>query len=624
MSELECEGLLRILRLLERFDAGWKRGRPIPLEELLRESDDVDRAPLLHQALGLELNHRRRRGESPTQDEYLARFPEDTSIIRGAFEETTVTIPPAHGADSHSLGPCSTEPSAGPGAIAPGERIGKFLVIRRLGTGGQASALLARDPDFGRLVVLKRYHTSARDPHLEGALQDGKALVRLRSRCTPHCYGLEHHGDDLILVMEYIPGRNLSEIIKAGLPSAGNAARLIEQVAEGAEAMHACGLIHRDIKPANIVVGDDGAPRLVDFGLAVHLGSAALQGISGTPQYMAPEQARDQWERIDGRTDIYGLGAVLYALLTGQRPHPGSTLAESLEHARQGAVTPPRALNRSIPGALERIVLKAMAADPAQRYSSAAELRQALRRLRLGHLRRRTAAGLAGLVALALVASAPLWTRWTRDAGGGAGRAADRPVRITTLVVERFADRGEGQPPHRYGALGERSFEAAEGDFVRVSAELSEPAYCFLVALNPGGSIQLCYPPGPSGLPDETVAPSATDRVDYPAVSTRYFSLTDGRGQQAFVLFAASEPLPPFRRWRTRLGGTSWANRFQSDGSGGVWDFDDREIRPIRPATDGARGTEVDRTPAGLAELRSFLKSGAGVTTFRGLTFPVR
>src|SRR4029079_2417629 len=107
---------------------------------------------------------------------------------------------------------------------------------------------------------------------------------------------------------------------------------------EGLEAVHACGLLHRDIKPANIVLGDDGVPRLVDFGLAAHLGSAALHGVSGTPPYMAPEQARGQWERIDGRTDIYGLGAVLYALLTGQPPHPGATPQEALGHAELGEV----------------------------------------------------------------------------------------------------------------------------------------------------------------------------------------------------------------------------------------------------------------------------------------------
>jgi hypothetical protein len=231
---------------------------------------------------------------------------------------------------------------------------------------------------------------------------------------------------------------------------------------------------------------------------------------------------------------------------------------------------------------------------------------------------------LAALAVLALLAAVPLWSRWSRGGFGTAGWHASGPVRVTRFVVERFGDRGEGRAPQAYGALGERAFDAAVGDFVRVSAALSRPAYCFLLALNPDGSIQLCYPPGPTGSPDEAAAPPETDRVDYPALPTRYFSLTDGRGEQAFVLLAAPAPLPPFARWRARLGQAPWTSRARSGGDAGVWGFDDREIQPLRPAAEGARGTEVDRVPASLVDLCSFLKAGAQVATFRGLVFPVR
>src|SRR5262249_34395229 len=108
MNEPDGEGLLRILRPLGKYEDGWLPGEPIALEALLREADEVDRSELLHQALGLELHHRRRRGESPVLDEYLTRWPDDTSIIRAAFEETTVTLP-----TDRDEGSCSTEPSAG-------------------------------------------------------------------------------------------------------------------------------------------------------------------------------------------------------------------------------------------------------------------------------------------------------------------------------------------------------------------------------------------------------------------------------------------------------------------------------------------------------------------------------
>ena len=327
-----------------------------------------------------------RRGSGPADGAATALYPEETDAEPDLLDNPTASF----GAES---------PFDAPEGKLP-ETLGKFQVIGRLGTGGQGSALLARDLDLGRLVVLKRYHVAAWADEAFGARRDGQVLSRLRSRYVPLCYGIEHIGGELVLVMEYVPGPNLAEVIRVGLVSPRAAARLIEQIAEGLEAVHACGLIHRDIKPANIVSGEDKLPRLVDFGLAAHVGSSTLTSITGTPDFMAPEQARGQWERIDWRLDIYGLGAVLYALLTGRPPHAGRTREESLEHARRGVVTAPRELNRSLPRDLERIVMKALEADPGRRFASASDLRRALRNRR--RLRLYRAAGLAGVASLGI------------------------------------------------------------------------------------------------------------------------------------------------------------------------------------------------------------------------------
>ena len=413
-SRIEGEALLRILRAVEGFEDALKGGGSPPLEDLLRGSTGAERAELLRQAIGLELDYRRSHGESPEPEGYLRRFPEDAEIIRDLFGEPTVS----------RITESGTEPSPDPPHVPVPETIGKFAVLGRLGQGGQGSAYLARDPDLGRLVVLKRYHTAPAGPDAHGAVRDGKALSRLRTRYAAQCFGIERAGDDLILVLEYVPGRNLAEILKSGLPPRGAASRWIEQVAEGLEEVHACGLVHRDVKPANIVLGDDGVPRLVDFGLAAHLGSMALEGISGSPPYMSPEQARGQWERIDGRTDVYGLGAVLYSLLTGAPPHPGRTPQESLEHARIGEITRPRALNRSIPRDLERVVTKALAADPPRRFGSAAELRRALRLCRL------KTAVLAGALLLVLMAAYPITRGRTRGDDGTRAAPALPPQQL--------------------------------------------------------------------------------------------------------------------------------------------------------------------------------------------------
>jgi hypothetical protein len=389
---VEGEILLRILRSVEAFEDAMQRGESPRLEDLLHGFSDYARAELLRQSLGVELEYRRRRGEKPALQDYLPRFPDDHGIVEAAF-----AVP-----ELASTVDMIMDTSTGVLTDHLPSTIGKFVVLGRLGGGSQGSAYLARDPDIGWLVVLKRYHTVASDSEARSVGQDGTALSRLRSRYTPQCFGLERVGDERILVMEYVPGRNLSEIIASGLPSATKAARLVEQVAEGLEAVHACGMIHRDIKPSNIVQGDGGLPRLVDFGLAAHVGSSALRTISGTPPYMAPEQARGQWERIDARTDIYGLGAVLYTLLTGVPPHPGASQRVALEHAKEGEVKPPREYDRSIPRPLESIVMRALAADPNQRYATAANMRQALRGYRIRHFF--MLAGLAGLLLTAMIA----------------------------------------------------------------------------------------------------------------------------------------------------------------------------------------------------------------------------
>src|SRR5262249_1039714 len=140
----------------------------------------------------------------------------------------------------------------------------------------------------------------------------------------------------------------------------------------------ACGLIHRDIKPANVILHDDERPRLVDFGLATHLASSRLQELSGTPSYMAPEQARAESGRIDFRTDVFGLGGVLYYVLRGRPPHGGSPRGEVLAHAQKADVTAPRVIDPDIPGWLEAVCLKALAPAPSNRYATALEFRQAL------------------------------------------------------------------------------------------------------------------------------------------------------------------------------------------------------------------------------------------------------
>jgi serine/threonine protein kinase len=616
VGELDAEALLRIVQHLERLEHAWEQGKPIPLEQLLREAETASRAVLFGQALSIELACRRGRGEAPGVAEYLDRFPEYGEAVMKAFtEEATASVPAGSTTDPSPVADLAELRAANFAAEPPPETIGKFLVLGRLGEGGQGSAFLARDPDCGRLVVLKRYHTSARDPGADAAIQDGKALARLRSRFVPQCYGLERHDDELILVMEYIPGRNLAEVIKSRLPSPGVAARWIEQAAEGLEAVHACGLLHRDIKPANLVVGDDGVPRLVDFGLATHLGSPALEGLSGTPPYMAPEQARRQWERIDFRTDVYGLGGVLYALLTGQPPHPGATLSEHLAHAAAGDVTPPRTLKPTIPRALERVVLKALAADPARRYASASAFRQALRHYRHRPAYTAAAAGLTALVVLAAQALAWPWPWSSRPSRAHeipvqAPAPPRGPVQILSMQIEHEGKTGPDTSRPR-GKLGEQSFAARLDDDVTVRAELSEPAYSYLIAFRPDGTDEICAPE------DESARPAKNQHPAYPPErkTTLRYRLSEGSGLHAFALVVSRSPLPPYRDWKARLGTLPPWQKALPITPGVVWWHDGHGLSPLTaddPTGQRGKGALSRSHGAPVARLADWLRAIPG------------
>ena len=186
-------------------------------------------------------------------------------------------------------------------------RIGKYEIVKDLTPGGQGSTWVVLDPDLMRHVVLKRYHRRLSVNQHTAVAREGQALARVRGAHLAQCHGMERLGDDWYLVLEYVPGRNLARARRDQQPDFVTAARWTAQVADGLSDIHACGLLHRDIKPENIILGDDGVVRLVDFGLATPFGSELLRDLSGTPCYMAPEQARGEWERIDPRSDIFGL-----------------------------------------------------------------------------------------------------------------------------------------------------------------------------------------------------------------------------------------------------------------------------------------------------------------------------
>ena len=197
--------------------------------------------------------------------------------------------------------------------------------------------------------------------------------------------------------------------------------------------------------------------------------------------------------------------------------------------------------------------------------------------------------------------------------------SVDAPLAVLALDVDRFRFDPVRKQTERHGTIGQTQSGARLGEEVRLAARLSRPACCYLVAFNPDSRWQLCYPPNDQGKADATVRPPLAETIRYPNRETSYFSLTDGRGQQVFVLFAAREPLPAFEEWARCLDGVPWSQVSE----GGVWSFDGDSVRPVYPEGGGKRGSETDRSPEKLSALCAFLKARAGVEVVSAVAFPV-
>jgi Flp pilus assembly protein TadD/tRNA A-37 threonylcarbamoyl transferase component Bud32 len=271
---------------------------------------------------------------------------------------------------------------------SPGEgprRFGRFEVLDLLGAGAFGSVYKARDSQLDRLVALKVPRAGSLDgpESLDRFLREGRAVARLTHPHIVPVFEVGQHEDMPFLISEFVQGVTLADSLTARRPSFADAAKLVAALADALHYAHQQGVIHRDVKPNNVLLDAAGSPRLMDFGLARReAGETALtlEGqVVGTPAYMSPEQARGEGTRVDGRTDVYSLGVVLYELLTGEPPFRGN-LRMLLFQVLNDEPRPPRALNDRIPADLQTICLKAMAKEQSRRYASAAELAADLRR----------------------------------------------------------------------------------------------------------------------------------------------------------------------------------------------------------------------------------------------------
>src|SRR5437588_8714927 len=264
--------------------------------------------------------------------------------------------------------------------------LGDYELLEEVGRGGQGVVFRARQKSLNRTVALKVISLGqwASKTHLKRFRLEAKAAARLEHPGIVPIYEVGERDGSCYFSMKFVEGGQLDEVVRRTPMPIRQAVELIAKIARTVHYAHEHGILHRDIKPGNILLDAKGEPHLTDFGLArlVETESSVTQTLDviGTPSYMAPEQAVGNNAAISRVTDVYGLGAVLYQLLTGQPPFAGGTTYETIRLLLNTEPRPPRLLNPKIDRDLSTICLKCLEKDPKRRYSSALALAEDLER----------------------------------------------------------------------------------------------------------------------------------------------------------------------------------------------------------------------------------------------------
>src|SRR6266545_985698 len=264
--------------------------------------------------------------------------------------------------------------------------LGDYELLEEIGRGGQGVVFRARQKSLNRTVALKviglgQWATKA---HLKRFRREAEAAASLDHPCIVPIYEVGERDGSCYFSMKFVEGGQLDEVIRRTPMPIRQAAELIAKVARTVHYAHEHGILHRDIKPGNILLDAKGEPHLTDFGLARLLESESTitrtLEVMGTPSYMAPEQASGETAKLTSGTDVYGLGAVLYQLLTGDPPFAGGTTYETIRLLLNTEPRQPRLWNRKVDRDLSTICLKCLEKDPKRRYSSALALAEDLER----------------------------------------------------------------------------------------------------------------------------------------------------------------------------------------------------------------------------------------------------
>lgn len=416
LSTESLPGSEALEEVIRRFERAWQSGTNRPdVVQFLPESC-ARRVELLVELTQIDLEFRLTAGEPARAADYLIRFPElrdrrdavndlilseyrllerfgravaPTQFLDGYPDHRTELFGDLSGA-SDTLTP--TPHSFDPPVFTP--TIPELEIERELGRGGMGVVYLAHQPSLNRRVAVKTLRAGPAATTADRARfqREAEAIARLDH---PHIVPIYKVGEWTLpgsdvhipyFVMKFYPGGSLESATAANLPL-DRLAGLVETIARAVDHAHRRGVLHRDLKPSNILLDDHGQPHVADLGLAsVYDQNSSVTGtgtVVGTPAYMAPEQATTPGQ-VTTAADVYGLGAILYQLLTGSPPFQGVNPLAILHQVTTNAPISPRSIRRAVPADLETVCLKCLEKEPLRRYASATELADDLDRWRTG------------------------------------------------------------------------------------------------------------------------------------------------------------------------------------------------------------------------------------------------
>ncbi len=360
----------------------WRNGSRVPIEAYL----ELPPLANLSQELALDLVYsefilQQEQGLNPVAEEFLTRFPHLHQPLARLLAVDQALMQPET-VDSSAQARTSQSP---PPASAPTPKlIGKYPVLSVLAEGGQGIVYRATHPTLGKEAVVKLSKLPIPgDFERDRLLAEGQILAQFDHPHIARVYDLDFHDGRPFLVMEQVPGVNLEQYADRSKPTPRRAAELLAQIARALDVVHQKGILHLDLKPKNLLVTERGEPKIIDFGLA-----RSRQGFgddvpntgsfSGTLAYIPPEQAKGDEAALGPRSDVFGLGGVLYFLLTGRAPYHRGEFRSVLQQAREGKWNRDALDKANVPEGLRRICARAMAPEPKDRYPSALALAEDL------------------------------------------------------------------------------------------------------------------------------------------------------------------------------------------------------------------------------------------------------